>query len=82
MPGGHQRPKPPQAVGWMIVAFCAFAFSTLEAPCVCALADNDRVETGFFGAESQLGTLEGWNYFQPVSLSQGLISTWRWCDDR
>jgi hypothetical protein len=24
----------------MIVAFCAFAFSTLEAPCVCALADN------------------------------------------
>jgi hypothetical protein len=24
----------------MIVAFCAFAFSTLEAPCVCALAAN------------------------------------------
>jgi hypothetical protein len=37
LPGGHQRPQPPHAALWMMVAFCACEFR-LEAPCVCALA--------------------------------------------
>src|SRR6516162_4751740 len=37
LPGRHQRPQPPHAALWMMVAFCACVLR-LDAPCVCALA--------------------------------------------
>lgn len=39
LPGGHQRPQPPQAAWWIGVAFCACAW-IVAAPWVCALAAN------------------------------------------
>jgi hypothetical protein len=49
-PGGHQRPQPPQAALWMIVAFRACAFM-LEAPWVWAFATASEPSTNAAAAK-------------------------------